>query len=210
MKCTDCNNIIRPVVAIDIDGTLGDYHRHFVSFVETYFNMNLPYSWNGMGEWEDHLGLSKHEYREAKLAYRQGGQKRSMPLVQNALAGMEAIEQTSVELWLTTTRPWNRLDSVDPDTREWLRRNSIPYDHLLYDDSKYERLAEIVGVERVIAVVDDLLDECHNAEKMFGPYVAIQCSNKFNTGSIWPVWNGRLKLEEALAEVERRILAWQS
>lgn len=210
MKCTDCNRVIKPVVAIDIDGTLGDYHRHFVRFAESYFGMHLPDTWNGMGEWEQHLGLTKHEYREVKLAYRQGGQKRSMPVFQNALAGMDAIRETNAELWLTTTRPWNRLDSVDPDTREWLRRNSIPYDHLLYDDDKYARLAEIVGAERVIAVVDDLYDECLNAQRAFGNHVPIQVSNNFNTDSIWPIWNGRKHLADALAEVKRRVLAWQS
>lgn len=206
MKCTECNKTVKPVVAVDIDGTLGDYHRHFVRFAENYFGMYLPDTWDGVGDWEEHLGLSKQEYREAKLAYRQGGQKRTMPVARWAATKMDSLRQLPVEIWLTTTRPWMRLDSVDPDTREWLRRHHIPYDHLLYNDDKYQRLAEIVGRDRVLAVVDDLLNECQNASEVFGPNVPIQCINDFNSEA---AWHPRMKLVDALDEVERRVLAWQ-
>jgi len=167
MLCSNCRETVLPVVAIDIDGTLADYHNHLLDFAVGYFDREFPRDWDGTGDWEEHLGLTRSEYREMKLAFRQGGQKRNMPIFPGAMESMQAIHSMPVELWITTTRPWMRHDSTDPDTREWLRRNMIPYDRLLYDDNKYQRLAELVGKERVILVVDDLPAQLRSAQWVF-------------------------------------------
>lgn len=183
MLCSSCGEIVRPVVAIDIDGTLGDYHGHFALFAKEYFDLGwVPMSWDGLGDWEEHLGLTKEQYREAKLAYRQGGQKRTMPLFPGAQQLTSEVRNQGAELWLTTTRPWLRLDSVDPDTREWLRRNNIQYDHLLYDDDKYLKLSQIVSKDRVVAVLDDLQEDCERAAEIFGIDVVMNRANQYNAG----------------------------
>lgn len=71
-----------PVVALDIDGTLGDYHGHFIRFAEQYIGRKLPDPYeitNGI-PLHKYLHISKATYRQVKLAYRQGGMKRSMPV----------------------------------------------------------------------------------------------------------------------------------
>lgn len=162
--CTKCSSAITKVVAIDIDGTLSDYHRALMNHVVAYFN--LPKSvldkepWDGKGNFEDWLGITQTQYREAKLAYRQGGFKRwspPMPGINNLLDTCRELKTEGLlEVWITTTRPWNRLDSIDPDTRFWLDQHFPVYDHLLYDDHKYLRLAELVDPSRVVMIVDDL------------------------------------------------------
>jgi hypothetical protein len=158
----------KPIVALDIDGTLGDYHRNFLTFACQYFDANyfpsekwLPkYDNPGLPLWQ-WMGISHREYRDAKLAYRQGGWKRWMPVYDGAAELTEEIRAAGAEVWLCTTRPYLRLDNVDPDTREWLRRNRIRYDGLLFDPAhkedgtKYDELFRQVG-DRVASVVDDL------------------------------------------------------
>jgi hypothetical protein len=84
-----------------------------------------------------------------------------MPVYPGAAELTQVIRRSEAEVWLCTTRPYLRLDNVDPDTREWLRRNGIEYDALLFDPSfedgcsKYDELARQVG-PRVASVVDDL------------------------------------------------------
>ena len=207
MRCTNCSSTVKPVVAIDIDGTLGNYYGHFVQFCNAYFGTTFPNNWEGQGEWEDFLGLTRQQYREAKLAYRQGGQKRSMPMISDAPHLIAAVRKLSVEVWLTTTRPWLRLDSVDPDTREWLRREDVYYDHLLYDDDKYHRLAELVDPERVLLVVDDLKELCVQAEDAFGFSVPYQVKRKHNTHSD-ARYGTRGNLHHAAAIIESRAAAW--
>lgn len=203
MKCTECSRAVKPVVAVDIDGTLGDYHSHLLSFTEGYFGRHLPWHWDGSGNWEDFLGLTNAEYREAKLAFRQGGQKRTMPLFPGARELTTALSEAGAEVWITTTRPWMRHDATDPDTREWLRRNGIKYDHLLYDDEKYRQLANIVDRNRVVAVIDDLPEQIREANKMF-PGRAIMVRREHNAYALMP----SSSLPMAKAIVLTRLEGW--
>ncbi len=161
------NGFGKPVVALDIDGTLGDYHGNFLEFARRYFNPErYPVKdWDpkrvnpglSLAEW---MGISKREYQDAKLAYRQGGWKRWMPCYPGASYLTQEIQAAGAEVWICTTRPYLRLDNVDPDTREWLDRNHIQYDAVLFDrvdakGSKYEELKRQAG-NRVCSVMDDL------------------------------------------------------
>lgn len=167
MRCSNCSAIVQPIVALDIDGVLGEYHMHLLDFMVDYFGRAMRQGWDGTGDWEMFLGLSRHEYREAKLAFRQGGMKRTMPMRNGAFDIAWQASIHGAEVWITTTRPYNRLDSVDPDTKEWLHRNSVYYDHLLYDEHKYDRLALIVDPHRVVFVLDDLPEMAAEANRNF-------------------------------------------
>ena len=146
-----------PVVALDIDGTLGDYHGHFIRFAEQWLGRDLPDSTATTGgvPLYKYLGISKATYRQCKLAYRQGGLKRSMPVYPGASDLTHHIRKQGAQVWICTTRPYLRLDNIDPDTRHWLRRNKIQYDAVLYGDHKYRDLKKAVNGQ-VLFVVDDL------------------------------------------------------
>jgi 5' nucleotidase, deoxy (Pyrimidine), cytosolic type C protein (NT5C) len=147
-----------PVVAIDIDGTLGDYHGHFLRFAEDWYGREMP----DPGQINPGLPLhkfmrtSKATYRQCKLAYRQGGLERSMPVYDGAYDLCRSVRAAGAELWLCTTRPYLKLDSQSVNTRHWLRRHKLQYDALIYGERKYRELAGIVGTPRVAAVLDDL------------------------------------------------------
>ena len=208
MLCTRCGELVRPVVAIDLDGTLGEYHEHFVDFAEGYLGYELPHHWPGQpADWEQYLGLDRRTYRDIKLAYRQGGMKRVMPVYQYATELCVAVRGAGAELWITTTRPYNRLDSVDPDTQSWLERHSIAYDHLLYDDNKYQRLAELVDAERVVMVLDDLAEQCRVAQEQFGWAKVVM---RYNTHNIYDYhqFNGVANLEQATKVAMENIGRW--
>lgn len=156
---------MKPVIALDIDGTLGDYHGHFTRFAEQWMGRPMPdpqrntdgvplYRW---------LGMSKATYRDCKLAYRQGGLKRSMPCYPGARELTVAVRRAGAEVWICTTRPYLRLDNIDPDTRHWLRRNGIQYDGVVFGEHKYRTLRKLVGIERILSVVDDLPELCEQA-----------------------------------------------
>lgn len=157
------NGVDKPVLALDIDGSLGDYHGHFLDFAKRYFGRKMPDPTDinrGFPLWQ-HMEVTLAEYREAKLAYRQGGFKRWMPAYDGASALTQNARAAGAEVWICTTRPYLRLDNIDPDTREWLRRNSIEYDAVLFDDrsrdgGKYVELTRQVGTSRIVGVLDDL------------------------------------------------------
>lgn len=182
MRCSQCSNPVKPIVVFDIDGTLGDYHGHFTQFCERYWNLDIgghPYT--GIVEFECWLGITKEQYREAKLAYRQGGNKRWMPCYAESAEVVREARKLA-EVWICTTRPWQRLDNVDPDTREWLRRNEIEVDGLLYGDGKYFQLCETVDPARIAAVVEDLPEQFGIARTLGLPVILRENHHNYDTG----------------------------
>ena len=150
---------LAPVVGLDIDGTLADYYEHMRWFAELYKQEPVTLDWSrtDTAEFSEALGLRKDEYRQIKLAYRQGGMKRSLPLLdQNMGVAVKAIRAGGIQVWITTTRPWQRLDNIDPDTQFWLNRNLGRVDGVIFGEEKYMDLRDIVGPERILGVVDDL------------------------------------------------------
>lgn len=209
MLCSKCSEPVLPIVALDIDGTLGNYHGHLWSFMCGYFGRDLPVGWTGNPpDWEEFLGLTKAEYREVKLAFRQGGLKRTMPPYDGAVWLSHSAHEMGAEVWITTTRPWMRLDSVDPDTREWLGRNGIYYDRLLYDDDKYKKLAELVDLHRVAFVLDDLPEMYDQADACFSPGVVYLRQNTHNLAYHRPFKVDDLK--GAHEVMERKLRNWRN
>lgn len=155
---------MKPVVALDIDGTLGDYHGHFLRFAEQWYGRPMPLAEENPGlPLHQFMKSSKEKYRRCKLAYRQGGMKRSMPVYPGASDLTRVIRKAGAQVWICTTRPYLQLSNIDPDTREWLRRNRIQYDGVLYGQHKYRDLAKEVGRENVVLVADDLPEMCTQA-----------------------------------------------
>lgn len=157
-----------PVVALDIDGTLGDYHAHFTRFAEGWIGRKLPDPEANTGgvPFHKHLGISKSTYRQCKLAYRQGGMKRSMPVYEGVGELTRYIRSKGYQVWICTTRPYLRLDNIDPDTRHWLRvRAKVQYDGVLYGEHKYRDLKKAVN-GRVLMVVDDLPEMLEQAQSL--------------------------------------------
>jgi hypothetical protein len=207
MLCDNCIRWVKPLVAVDIDGTLGDYHGHFIRFAELYLQRKLPHDYDGATEFSEFLGMDKETYRQIKLAYRQGGMKRCMPLHVGARGIVKWLNahDNDVDIWVTTTRPYLRLDGIDPDTRFWLDHHGLHYHNLLYHEDKYKLLRERCDPGRVIAVVDDLREQCQAAAIHFGEGVAIQLATVYNSEDRWKDRQSPGKVPDLLSG---RLAAW--
>jgi phosphoglycolate phosphatase-like HAD superfamily hydrolase len=217
MRCSVCSEVIKPVVAIDLDGTLGDYHGHFIRFAAEWTGQGIeatlraslsPY--RGNTHFSSYccviFDITIEVYRSIKLAYRQAGMKRSMPIFDGAEAICLMVYKEGAELWVTTTRPYLSLDSIVPDTREWLDRHRIGFDHMLFDADKYDVLADRVDSGRVVAVLDDLPEMYDAAAENFGPKVPILIKGNFNKAV---TRTNMATLPLAIAIVRERIIEWR-
>lgn len=217
MLCTNCSTELKPIVAVDIDGTLGDYHGHFLRFAVEYLNYppdarNWQFGYDGLtpfSHWFMNVfKCSLETYRQVKLAYRQGGMKRSMPIFEGAAQICDTIRNGyGAELWVTTTRPYLSLDNIVPDTVEWLRRHGIEYDGMLFDEDKYEQLANRVDKSRVVVVLDDLPEMCRAADKAFGRTVCLLIRGRYNRSV---EFNPSSALVGSLPIISRIIQDWHS
>jgi hypothetical protein len=188
MLCTNCNRSVRPVIALDIDGTLANYHEHFFQFATEYYGRTFRKGYDGSITIANWMGISKEEYRQCKLAYRLGGMKRCIPPYlrpPHTTNLVDSLRRREVEIWFTTTRPYLKLDTTDPDTREWLRRQDLTYEGLIYDDNKYETLLDIVGPNRIIGIVDDDPEQYDRAEQL--ELFPIQIARQHNLSCRRPV-----------------------
>lgn len=204
------------VVLCDIDGTLGKYHEHFHQFAEGYVGRQLPepryWKGEGVGSFWSHLGLSRQTYRRVKLAYRQGGMKRSMPTLDLGMTASEftyRVRQLRFELWLCTTRPYLMLGNVDEDTRHWLRRNKIRHDLILWGEKKYQeayRIARQNG-QQIVAVFDDepgLISQAFVAGgRSMDPVKEFLIDRPYNRLSPWPRCFTFTEAMTAIAEAVR-------
>lgn len=214
MLCSNCGQRVDPVVAIDIDGTLGDYHGHFLNFASDYLDIRkdppeTPWRYDGglrFSTWfTEVFNCSIETYRQVKLAYRQGGMKRTMPIFTGAQAICGLVRDLGGELWVTTTRPYLSLDNIVPDTVEWLRRHEIEYDGMLFDEDKYEQLSDRVDSGRVVAILDDLPEQILAAKSIFGAHVPILVKNQYNAASTFVLTSS---LDAAADIVNARIRGW--
>lgn len=179
-----------PVIGLDLDGTSGDHHGHFTRFAELWTGKSMPPvdEFTGGVHFSKHLGISRETYNKIKLAYRQGGMKRSMPVYEGIGDFTRYVRSRGVQVWICTTRPYLNLSNIEPDTRHWVReRARIQYDGLLYGPHKYRDLVKQVGRERVLVVYDDLpkmidqaLDLGLRAAMRTQPY-----NNYFNRSGNW-------------------------
>lgn len=156
----------RPVFAFDIDGTLGNYHGHFMRFAQEYLGRELaPWQqYDGTRSFAQFIGVSKSTYRTIKLAYRRGGMKRSMPAFIDMIDVVRYLRGRGAEIVIATTRPYLSLENIDGDTRHWLKRNGVPHDEVMWGEHKYRDLIK-ARPGRVIAAIDDLPEMMQQAEQ---------------------------------------------
>jgi hypothetical protein len=213
MLCTNCSSVVAPVVALDLDGTLGDYHGHLIQFASMWLGRTHdqadPYTGSErFGNWfARSFATDLTTFRAVKLAFRQGGMKRSMPVKPGAYALVQALRVAGAEVWFTTTRPWERFDRVDPDTKEWLARNRLVGDALLFNEDKLGELIVQVQRERVIAVLDDEWEQLDRARALeLGE--PIQLVTQYNRESGWDGVKSP-DLGDACARIEQLITRWE-
>jgi FMN phosphatase YigB (HAD superfamily) len=165
----------RPVFALDIDGTLLDYHSHFLRFAAGYFGTWDPddpsyYDYDARIPLHKYLRVGKQSYRQCKLAYRRGELKRSLPLLSDPYPQADELTRLlrrwGCDVWLCTTRPYLSHDEVDDATRHNLRRRGVVYQGIIWGEHKYRELVRVVGKQRIVGVLDDLPEMCTQASNL--------------------------------------------
>ena len=196
-------------MSVDIDGTLANYHGSLIEFVDKFWDQEFSWAfgtYDGSCDMADYYNIEKEKYRIAKLAYRQGGNKRFMPLMYGAFEFMEWLSSKPVEIWLTTNRPYLRHDNIDTDTRWWLNKNDIKFHGIVYEDSgKYEQLIATVDQERILLVIDDLPERVMEAD--FLGLEAFQIQTAYNRAARWNGQGGGFL--NARSRIIKKLDAWK-
>lgn len=196
----------RPVVGLDIDGTLGDFYPHFLRFAAAWLGKEVdPHGYTLAVPVYRYLRVSKTTYRQVKKAYRMGGMKRSMPTFPQAPQFVRNVYGLGAEVFICTTRPYLSHDNIDDDTRHWLRRNGIRHSGVIWGEHKYRELRRTVG-DRLVATLDDLPDLAFQADQVRA--YSITMKRPHNAGNIG-CGPRAANYEEALDLIDGALEGWR-
>lgn len=202
------DNGSNPVIGLDVDGSLGDYHGHFLRFAEGWLGRKMPdpATINPGLPLHRFMGVSKTTYRKIKLAYREGGLKRSLPAYDGARDIAYRLRKWKCDVWICTSRPYLAHGPIVGDTQHWLRRNKIQHDNIIWGEHKYRTLRKLAG-DRVVGVLEDLPSMAKQAHDygipvvmMNQPYNAMEVHELPPVRRVGNLWQAMFQFDELLTE----------
>ena len=155
------------IAAVDIDGVLADYPRSFVEYVN--HELGTQYTVDSVVSYDVYtsLGLSVEIGMYLKDRYRETGQKRFIPVLPGAREFLQRLQAEGYTIVLITARPYEQYSRIYADTLEWLARNDLEYDFLIFHEKKEEYLVNSIGNGAIRFFVDDVAGNA-NTVSMLG------------------------------------------
>jgi len=136
-----------PVVAVDIDGVLNDYPGCFLRWVSP--PAEEPFE--TLAALREKVGPKR--YREIKDEYRKSGAKREQGVRPGAREMLNGLRAAGYSVVLLSKRPYWRFYRIYADTLEWLERNGLRCDAVLFHREKHRKILE--DFPNLIAMVED-------------------------------------------------------
>jgi len=161
------------IISIDIDGVLNYYPQCWLD----YINKICGISFTDKNEAKKELGIER--YKQIKNNYRKSSYKENLEVNKEAVSFLKKIKSRGVKIIISTSRPiYNKakFPGLEKLTINWLNKNNIPYDTLIYKDEEAEF---IVKVPNLLFHIDDQLIYA-NAIAKKGVRVFLYNSNENN------------------------------
>ena len=147
------------VAAIDLDGVLVNYPEDWLAFIEARTGVEIPLETFSLAYGSDKL--PREIYAKLKDEYRNGGWERQTLARPGARAFMEALKAKDFKLVILSARPVDRYKRLYADSIAWLRDNEIPFDVVIWDQHKEDRvIKDLPFIEFVLE------DDADNAMKL--------------------------------------------
>lgn len=142
-----------PIVAVDIDGVLNDYPRHFLAWAvdregRAKFADDNPTSLRRLRE-----RVGSRRYHGLKDAYRESGAKREQGVREGAKDLLDGLRANGFTVVLLSKRPYWRFYRIYADTLEWLDRSGLNCDAVLFHREKHRKILE--SFPKLAAMVED-------------------------------------------------------
>lgn len=146
----------KKIVGIDIDGVLADYPRSFLDFINA--ELGTAFSPEDITEYSgiyDLCGIPTDLGIQLKNKYRETGQKRFIPVCKGVQEFIAFLREEGYAIVLLTARPYQTYKRIFAGTIEWLKKNGIHYDMVIFDENKEEALINEFGSKVEFFVEDN-------------------------------------------------------
>ncbi|HKL23422.1 MAG TPA: dUTP diphosphatase [Candidatus Nanoarchaeia archaeon] len=166
------------VVGVDIDGVLAAYPEHFLDFVNR--KMGTDYSVESLTNYDiyEALDLPENVTKELKDKFRQSGEKRFIPITEGAREFLKKLRKNGYQIVLLSARPYKKYRRIFADTKEWLEKNNLVHDAILWDEDKCARLIREFGTDKVKFFVEDNLENANDVADVSKVYLLDKSYNK--------------------------------
>jgi uncharacterized HAD superfamily protein len=160
------------ICAFDLDDTLADSTPFWIRFV----NSNINTQFANLNEMKNTLPYNK--YRELKLKYRTSDIKINIPVIDDAARITSHLKAYGYEIIIITARPFEEHKCLFKLTTDWLNKNHICYDGIIWGENKDIKV--MTEVENLKFIVEDHRYIANKCAK-FGMRVYL-LNNKYNQG----------------------------
>lgn len=134
------------VVISDVDGTLGDWRKAFVSWCRTFSDTALNDDTYVTMLMEQELGLPYQLYMDLKRDFEEQGGYQSLEPFEDAVNCLQDLEGNSgVQILVYTARPFDRYSRLWSDTWMWLTNAGL---------DRYVRELRMGGEERITRAIE--------------------------------------------------------
>ena len=188
------------IVGVDIDGVLADYPRSFVDFINEELGTNYTMDMVDSYDIYECLGIPTEVGVKLKDKYRQSGRKRFIPVCEGAKEMLQWMRDQGYKIMLLTARPYDKYKRIFADTMEWLEKNNLPYDSILFDEDKEERLLKEFGRDKIEFFIDDVVSNTNTISRLGVPCYLI--TRPYNVGK--ELAEGVIRIDE-LKGVENHV-----
>lgn len=154
------------VAGVDIDGVLAQYPEGFLDFVNGKLGTN--YTAEGLKEYNlyEAFDIPVPIMEQLKDEFRSTGRKRHLPVIPGAKEFLETLRAKGYQIVLLSARPYKQYKRIFADTQEWLKKNQLPYDAILWDENKCVKLLREFGQDTVSFFVEDHLGQANDVARL--------------------------------------------
>ncbi len=165
---------------VDIDGVLADYIKGIFGFIKEKTGIEIPPLTGG--EFYAHVGkyIGHERAYELKHIFRETGvESQGLDVIKGSLEYMNYLRHYNFYILLMTARPYKKYRRIMADTIGWLKRYGFPYNAILFDENKEDRIIKDYSFAKFV-VEDTLVNAIKIASKNIHVYLR---ETEYNQGS---------------------------
>ena len=173
----------KKICYLDIDGVLNNYPECWLEFIRMKLLPKDSRTEYILGD----LNRAKHnipyqEYKDLKWEYRESGYKETIPPNPDASRLTSDLRKLGYHIVIITSRPVKEHPSLFKQTINWLQKNKIEFDDLIFDEDKH-----IAVLKRYPHLIFGCEDHRYYANLVASwGYDMYLINNRYNSGEILP------------------------
>jgi hypothetical protein len=146
----------RLIIITDLDGTLGDWRKTFISWAYSAHGIEPVIDGSTSLQLDSDLAMRYADYFKLKEEFESSGQYQHIIIYSDTLEFLTWLKaEFNAYIIIHTARPWQRYHRIWGDTWEWIKTNRLPVDQLRIGADSRILLAGNIGGENVLMLEDD-------------------------------------------------------